>query len=231
MADIERIPQNMAVSKDLLVGGKASVSGDAHVKGSLRVGGWLEADNVKGPMKGLYRTLAGLKSEYPDPQPGWMALVGTTLPAPLYMEKDGEWTDTGNTAGTVVVGLSGLEERLGALESAMTAVQSGLTTANTRIQNLNSLAADASHAMEYVGKKDGPGGPATLDTNGFVPDRFLSEYVADTLSDNTEDIKTLKGDVTGLEGSIRTLEQNQSFDEGELSKLKQRVSALELISG
>lgn len=231
MADIERIPQNMAVSKDLLVGGKASVSGDAHVKGSLRVGGWLEADNIKGPMKGLFRTPAALKSEYPDPQPGWMALVGTTLPAPLYMEKDGEWTDTGNTAGTVVVGLSGIEERLAALESGLTeaqtdiaAVETGLTTANTRIQNLNPTVSNASYAAKYVQKQNHPGGPVTLGSDGFVPYTLLPDNLTDDVSDNVRSI-------TALQDTVRQIQQNQDFDEGELNKLKQRVAALERISG
>lgn len=269
MANIERTVENMAVGKDLLVGGSARVSGGARVGGTLRVCGWLEAPNVKGPMKGLFRTPAALKSEYPDPQPGWMALVGTTLPAPLYMEKDGEWTDTGNTAGTLVVGLSDIESRLTALEGELSAAGaagiSGLNAAhgNTAV-TLSLLMKDgtghscsvvkatneragimsaedmkalyiaekrASDADIYIRKAGAAGGPVTLDVNGFIPDALLSDYVSDALSDNTEDIKTLKSDVTGLEGSIRTLEQNQSFDEGELQKLKQRVAALERISG
>ena len=96
---LKEIDGNVSVSRDAHVGGKADVEGNLRVKHNLRVDGWLDAPHIKGPCKGLFLTLEALCSAYPEPDAGSWALVGSTLPAALYVADGGVWTDTGETAG------------------------------------------------------------------------------------------------------------------------------------
>lgn len=77
--------------------------GNAKVDHDLVVGGWLIANNISGPNKGVFVSVDNLRTVYPHPQDGWWALVGTTLPAPLYVAYKGEWQPTGSTASASVI--------------------------------------------------------------------------------------------------------------------------------
>lgn len=90
---------SLAVGRNIYAGGSAVVHGSAHIRRDLRVEGWLDAPNVKRDSKGLFLTPEALAEAYPWPEPGWWALVGTTLPADLYVESEGLWTATGGTGG------------------------------------------------------------------------------------------------------------------------------------
>lgn len=69
----------------------------------LRVEGWLDAPNVRHPLKGLFRDEATLREQYPAPVKGWMALVGETLPANVYVVEKGQWVPTGEKGGQIVI--------------------------------------------------------------------------------------------------------------------------------
>lgn len=69
----------------------------------LRVEGWLDAPNVRHPLKGLFRDEATLREQYPAPVKGWMALVGETLPANVYVVEKGQWVPTGKKGGQIVI--------------------------------------------------------------------------------------------------------------------------------
>ena len=89
----------VSVSGDATVGGNGTVRGNMQVGHNLKVEGWVEARNVKDTNKGLFMSEARLKELYPEPQEGWMALVGTSLPAKVYVCVDGKWQATGGTGG------------------------------------------------------------------------------------------------------------------------------------
>ncbi|MCM1222444.1 MAG: hypothetical protein NC548_49050, partial [Lachnospiraceae bacterium] len=93
-------------------GGNATVRGNATIGKNLRVEGWLDARNIKGPSKGVYGTEAKLREAYPRPQAGWWALVGDSLPAELYLSIDGKWEGTGRQAGNPSVDMGPYNERL-----------------------------------------------------------------------------------------------------------------------
>ena len=97
---------NEKVEGDLSVGRNVTAGGNVNVQGALRVGhdlvveGWLEAKNIKGPLKGLFVTEALLREAYPRPERGWYALVGTGLPADVWVaNRKREWEPTGETGG------------------------------------------------------------------------------------------------------------------------------------
>lgn len=72
------------------------------IKEDLRVEGWLEAPNIRPFLKGLFASVESLMATYPRPLAGWAALVGTSLPAPLYVAAEGRWQATGDTAGAIL---------------------------------------------------------------------------------------------------------------------------------
>ncbi|MDE6217855.1 MAG: hypothetical protein K2F64_02515 [Muribaculaceae bacterium] len=69
------------------------------IEGDLRVEGWLEAPNIRGFLKGMFLSHSDLEAAYPHPLPGWAALVGTSLPAPVYVSSEGRWVASGGTGG------------------------------------------------------------------------------------------------------------------------------------
>ena len=103
------------ISRNVNVGNNANVNGDVTVGHNLRVTGWVDAPNIKGPLKGLYASEEALKEAYPKPEAGWFALVGDRLPAAIWRAElkhdtdesggpstpEGEWRATGETGGTL----------------------------------------------------------------------------------------------------------------------------------
>ena len=108
------IQGNASVSRNVNAGGHADVKGDLAVGHNLTVRGWVDAPNIKGPLKGLYASEETLKAAYPRPQAGWYALVGDTLPADVWRaERDGRgrwvWAPTGEQGGEINLWLDQLE--------------------------------------------------------------------------------------------------------------------------
>lgn len=113
------LPRDLSVGHDTTIGRKLDVKGRVSIGHSLTVSGWLDAPNIIGTAKGLFGTEAELKAAYPEPKEGWYAFVGTTLPAELYVVKDGVWTDTGKKAGEPTI-------KSDYLEGAVEDLQDGL---------------------------------------------------------------------------------------------------------
>lgn len=112
MSNKNDIQGNCNISRNVTVGSHATIGGDLSVGHNVRIKGWLEAPNVKGALKGLYSTEASLSEAYPHPQPGWFALVGSTLPAAVYRVDGGKWVATGESGGEFSVYLDALEKSL-----------------------------------------------------------------------------------------------------------------------
>ena len=94
-----QIDGDVSVSRNAAVGGDVTVQGKTHLKGNVKIEGWIEAKNIKAANKGLFTTIEKLKAAYPFPHDGWWALVGLSLPAPIYVGDGGEWVATGQTGG------------------------------------------------------------------------------------------------------------------------------------
>ena len=99
----KQIDGDVSVSRNAAIGGDVTVQGRSRFKGNVKIDGWLEAKNIKGAAKGLYTTVEKLKAAYPLPHDGWWALVGTSLPAPIYVADGGEWVPTGQSGGNPTI--------------------------------------------------------------------------------------------------------------------------------
>lgn len=112
---------SVAVGRDVTVGGRSIVRGNATFDRDVYISGWLNARNIRGAGKGLYETVEKLNSAYPNPENGWFALVGDTLPADLYQAWGGEWKATGQKGGEPVLELAKLTELSESLENEVSA--------------------------------------------------------------------------------------------------------------
>ena len=71
----KQIDGDVAVGRNVTIGGRTTIRGSARVNHNLVIDGWLEAKNVKGPNKGLFKTEDQLREAFPEPHEGWWALV------------------------------------------------------------------------------------------------------------------------------------------------------------
>lgn len=112
---------SVAVGRDVTVGGCSTIRGNATFNRDVYISGWLNARNIRGAGKGLYETVDKLNSAYPNPENGWFALVGNTLPADIYRAWGGEWVATGQKGGEPVLELAKLTELSESLENEISA--------------------------------------------------------------------------------------------------------------
>lgn len=112
---------SLAVGRDVTVGGRSTIRGNATFNRDVYISGWLNARNIRGAGKGLYETVDKLNSAYPNPENGWFALVGNTLPADIYRAWGGEWVATGQKGGEPVLELAKLTELSESLENEVSA--------------------------------------------------------------------------------------------------------------
>ena len=91
---------DVSVGRNTSIGGNIIIQGGGHVKGTLVIDGWLDAKNIKGSNKGIFTTAEKLREAYPRPHDGWWAVVGKTLPSPIYIGDGGEWVATGESGGS-----------------------------------------------------------------------------------------------------------------------------------
>ena len=103
-----QIDGDVSIGRNTAIGGDAIIQGKTHLKGNVRVDGWFEAKNIKGVCKGLYPTIEALKAAIPSPIVGDWAIVGDTIPGPIFRcETKGIWSATGETGGGGSIDLTG----------------------------------------------------------------------------------------------------------------------------
>lgn len=107
-----QIKGDLEVCCSATVAGRMVTRGAALIKGNLKVEGWLDAKNVRAPCKGLFADADALTSSYPEPLPGWWALVGNTIPARIYVALDRRWIDTGEDGGEITVDLDAYDRAI-----------------------------------------------------------------------------------------------------------------------
>lgn len=103
---------DVSVGRHITAGGNANIAGSAHVGHDLVVDGWLEAPNIRGANKGFFLDEAKLQEAYPKPQKGWWAVVGDSIPGPIYVVEKGKWKNSGKTGGASHVYLTDIEKKL-----------------------------------------------------------------------------------------------------------------------
>ena len=149
----KKIDGDVAVGRNVVTGGNATVRGSATVGHDLRVEGWLEARNIKGVAKGLFATEESLQTAYPKGEKGWWAIVGSGLPGDIYIWDGRKWTATGEQGGNPTIeyyqygkdledikeSLTEQEESIGKAQSAVEAAQGAADAATPRQIDIGEL--------------------------------------------------------------------------------------------
>lgn len=230
----KQIDGDISVGRNAAVGGDMTVQGRTHLKGNVKVDGWLEAKNIKAASKGLFTTIEKLKAAYPFPHDGWWALVGVSLPAPIYIADGGEWVPTGQSGGNPTIDSGQYNEAVEKLQKDITAIQDDITDIEARNKaqdtnlttlgdSVNSLQDQVNTAKDtankannkanevgnqlnaFKGTKGENNGIAPLDEQGKVPSQYLPAYV--------DDVVEFSDIVTGITIETGTIDRS-STDEG-----------------
>lgn len=176
----EQIGGDLTVTRHAAVGGRLRVKGVSRFGRDVKIEGWLDAPNIKGPWKGLFMSLDDVRAAYPEPEAGWLVLVGQGLPADIYVWEQppygqGQWTlyekDFNNLS--ISVSLDGLRADMDSLQDAMSELL-------LRLETLTS--ADNSDAIDNF--------------NEIV--RFLA---------GISDKETLEGILAGIAGQISAVDK------------------------
>lgn len=190
---------DLSVGRHLGVGGNANVQGNATVKKNLKVEGWLDAKNIKGPNKGIFLDVVKLREAYPLPHDGWWALVGKSLPAPLYVADGGAWVATGENAGNPTIDSQQYNDAVQELDADLKGVSSKVTanaesiknlqtyintigeTVNTHTVDITNLKERMTNTETVINARGRANGIATLGTDGKVPAVQLPSFVDDVV--------------------------------------------------
>lgn len=185
---------DISVGRNAAIGGDAKVVGGMTVGRSLKVDGWLEAKNIKDTNKGLFVDLFSLKKAYPVPQDGWWALVGTTLPANVYVAKDGDWVYSGGTGGEITVESQQIEALIERFEEEMQSMRDVNETQTNNIVALSNATNTNAAEIEAVKSK-----------NAEQDELLAASVAADAAHD--EEISALKNKDTTHDSRIEKLEE------------------------
>ena len=205
-----QVDGDVSIGRNVAVGGKTTVHGSSHFKGSVKVEGWLDAKNIKGANKGIFTSVEKLKTAYPLPHDGWWAIVGKTLPGPIYVGDGGEWVATGDVGGNPTIDSEQYNEAVAELQGDIALLQQDvtdieakdksqdtqLTTIGGQVNNLQSKlttventansantkanSANADLAL-FKATKGTAGGLAPLGDDAKIPATYLPGFVDDVI--------------------------------------------------
>lgn len=105
-----QIDGDVSIGRNVAIGGNANIAGNATVGHNLKVEGWLEAPNISGVIKGVFRSFEDLVAAYPEPSDGWLAGVGSSTPFDSYIGEGGEWVATGGSIEVTIGALATIDE-------------------------------------------------------------------------------------------------------------------------
>lgn len=199
----KQIDGDAAIGRNVTIGGKATIRGSATIGHNLKVEGWLDARNIKGPNKGIFLDVTKLREAYPLPHDGWWALVGNTLPAPLYIADGGAWVATGTSAGNPTTDSQQYNEAVAALDANLKILAAGVSankqgidqictqvntigilanTLSSDVSDIKTRMNDAETSIQNINNSKGmPNGLAPLDGSGRVDAHYLPSYVDDVV--------------------------------------------------
>lgn len=201
MSSSNEINNDLIVSRNLDIGGKLDVKGNATMRHNLKVEGWLDAKNVKGPNKGLFLSLTALQTAYPAPnvRDGWFAGVAeeettdgvTDVKYRIYLvNEQGQWVES-NPAAYMTFDTS---------------------LDNAGLQSQIDENADAIEALEQ--ELDG-------NTNGTL---------RHDINENASDIDTLQGQLAALIlGARLTLTASPAVVQGDISTAVQLTATMSVV--
>ena len=220
----KQIDGDVSVGRHVALGGTATVRGSVTVGHNLRVEGWLEAKNIKGTGKGLYKTVAALRAAYPLPHDGWWALVMVSNQSEhlgqLYLADGGVWVaqvdGSGNPLlkGNPTVDDTECKESIVELQGDLDAVKTQVAAHTTQIASLqNAQRTQAGTLSSLSGKV------STVEEGlGAVQDGMTT--MQGDLASVTRRVSQTETDIAGL----RTVQSGQS---SKVTTLEQSVSNLQ----
>ncbi len=197
-----QIDGDVSVGRNVAIGGGATVQGSSQFKGNVKVEGWLDAKNIKGANKGIFTSVEKLKAAYPLPHDGWWAIVGKTLPGPIYIGDGGEWVPTGETGGNPTVDSEQYNQAVAEIQSDVSAMQQdiadieakdklqdntlssfggNITSLQQQVETAQQTANAAKNKADQLDTKGEANGLAPLDAQRKVPATYLPAYVDDVL--------------------------------------------------
>ena len=175
------IEGDVSVGHDAHVGGKVEVEGCAYVGRDLRVYGWLDAPNIKGPSKGLFKTEAQLLATYPKPQNGWWALVATPKTSDhlgqLYIAEGGQWVAQVDGQGEPILKGSPVLDPEGIMQDVQRINEKIESAKKESAEKIEAVKRDVTTAKTSVerleGSKGEADGIAPLDETNHIPSAYL----------------------------------------------------------
>ena len=205
-----QVDGDVSVGRNVAVGGQVTVQGRSQFKGSVKIEGWLDAKNIKGANKGIFTSIEKLKAAYPLPHDGWWAIVGKSLPGPIYVGDGGEWVATGEEGGNPTVDSEQYNEAVAELQGDMALMQQDIkdieeknkaqdTTLTTQGNSINAIQSQVNTVQTtaneaktkansvgteltaFKGTKGAAGGIAPLGDDAKIPATFLPGYVDDVI--------------------------------------------------
>lgn len=194
------IQGSLSVSQGMIIGGDLTTRGNSTFEHNVKIKGWLDAKNIKGPLKGLFKDDASLKENYPEPQTGWYALVGNTLPANLYRAENGEWVATGEKGGEVYLSLDDLEQDVSEAQNDILELQTflsdGVLVPDSLVVNSDANTASMTYRLK---KQDG----STKDYTVTLP--IASENNSGMMSASDKKMLTKTLDFTAIDLDTDTI--------------------------
>lgn len=201
---------DVSIGRNADIGGRVTVQGSSLIKKNLKVEGWLDAKNIKGANKGIFTSVEKLREAYPLPHDGWWAIVGRTLPGPIYVGDGGEWVPTGEEGGNPTIDSEQYNEAVAELQNDISLMQQEIqdienknneqdTRLTSQGNNINHIqtqtniiettANDAKAKADdvddklnaFINSKGNPNGIAPLAEDGKIPATFMPGYVDDVV--------------------------------------------------
>lgn len=222
------IQGNANVSRNLNVGSHLNVNGDGLFGHNVIVKGWLDAPNIKGPLKGLYASEEKLNEAYPRPMPGWFALVGNTLPANVYRVDGGKWVATGEQGGQFTLYLDQLETDVKNLTDDVRDLEELLDNGLLLAETIAFSSTGSAASMTFtVMKRDG----STKEHSKPIP-IVTAEKAGMMSAADKQELSAATAAIATLNDKVATLEANTAKLREDLNKeISDRESADTTLSG
>lgn len=149
-----RIEGDLLVGRNIYAGGDLNIPGNATIGRNLRIKGWLEAENIKDTNKGLFPSEDALKDAYPNPKQGWWAIVGDSLPGPIYVGDGGKWVATGDEGGNPTIDSESNNQAIKELQNELKTVSANHQDVKQNIVTISSelelIRRAISHSVDYA---------------------------------------------------------------------------------
>lgn len=175
------IDGDVTIGHNANVGGKVEVAGGISVGRDLKVYGWLDAPNIKGPSKGLFKTEAQLLATYPKPRNGWWALVATPKTSDhlgqLYIADGGHWVAQVDGQGEPVLKGAPVLDSEGIMQDVLKINETIDAAKKESAEAIEAVKRDVMAAKTSVetleGSKGKANGIAPLDGTSHIPSVYL----------------------------------------------------------